>query len=160
MKFSENIYINKYNYCSDMSCLAILKVVSVCWWVTHFALLIYILFSVTEMLAFSCCLCLLVKLLIILKPVLWQVYRLFHSEFSLQCDVVFPLSVSTVLLFPCCIQCLLMSYSLSSYYFYPFFYLSFSNMFWKAVPMQNVTNPVILPSVYCTQGIPCPLNSM
>ena len=52
---------------SDISCVVVvLKVVSVYWWVTHAALLIYIFFSVTEMLAFSCCLCLLVKLLIVL----------------------------------------------------------------------------------------------
>jgi len=31
-----------------MRCLVILKVVSVYWWVTHAALLIYILFSVTD----------------------------------------------------------------------------------------------------------------
>jgi hypothetical protein len=41
---------------------------------------------------------------------------------------VFHLSVSSVLLFPWCIQCLLMSSSLSSHYFFPFFYLFFNNV--------------------------------
>ena len=34
------------------------------------------------------------------------------------------------------------------------FYLSFNNMFQKAVPTQNVTNLVSLPSFYCTQNVP------
>ena len=43
--------------------------------------------------------------------------------------------------------------SLSSHYFYPSFYLSFSNMFQQVVPAQDMTSPVILPSFYCMQNI-------
>ena len=35
----------------------------------------------------------------------------------------------------------------SSRYFYPSLYLSFNNVFQKAVPTQNVNNPVSLPSL-------------
>jgi len=39
-------------------------------------------------------------------------------------------------------------------------YLSFSTVFLKAVPTQDVTNPVSLPSFYCMQDIPLFLDPM
>jgi len=64
---------------------------------------------------------------------LQQIHSLFESEFSTQCDAVWQLT------FP---------FS-SSRHFNPFFYLSFNNVIYKAVPMQDVTNLVSLPSFYC-----------
>jgi DNA-directed RNA polymerase subunit N (RpoN/RPB10) len=43
----------------------------------------------------------------------------------------------------------LTSSSSSSHHFYPSLYLSFSNIFQKAVQMQDVTSPVSLPSFCC-----------
>jgi hypothetical protein len=39
-------------------------------------------------------------------------------------------------------------------------YLSFSNMFQKTVPTQDVTNPVSLPSIYYMYDIPLLLDSV
>ena len=74
-------------------------------------------------------------------------------------------------------QCFLFQFALSSHFFkiiqqlfnisfltFPshisFSYHSFSNMFWKAVPVQNVTIAVSLPSLYCVQDVPFLLDSM
>jgi hypothetical protein len=46
-----------------------------------------------------------------------------------------------------------MSSSSSNRHFHPSIYLSFSNMFWKAVPTQSVANPVRLVSLYCTMRL-------
>jgi len=69
---------------------------------------------------------------LILQFTLQQHHRLFESEFSTQCDAVWQLTSSF----------------LSSRHFNPFLYLSFNNVIYKAVPMQDVTNPVSLPSFY------------
>jgi hypothetical protein len=70
-----------------------------------------------------------------------SIHSLFQSEFSTEC-FIFPLPGSSRFLKA--IQSLLTSYSSSS----RLFYLSFNNLFQKAVPTQDVTNPVILRS--CT----------
>ena len=75
--------------------------------------------------------------------VLWPVHTLFQSEFSTECDLVLPLSVSSIFGFLQVIQQLLMSSSSSSSNFYPSFYRSFNNI-QKAVSVQDVTNPVSL----------------
>jgi len=51
------------------------------------------------------------------------------------------------------IQKLLASSSPSSRHFYHSLFLSLNNLFQKAVPTQDVTNPVILPSIYCMYDI-------
>jgi hypothetical protein len=63
---------------------------------------------------------------------------------------VYPLSVSSIIFFLKVIQYLLTSSSSSSRPFY----LSFNHVFQKAVPMQDVTNPVSLPSFYCMYDVP------
>jgi hypothetical protein len=52
------------------------------------------------------------------------------------------------------------SSSSSFRHFYPSLYLSFKNLFQKAVPTQNVTNPVSLPSVCCMYDIPLSIDCM
>ena len=48
-----------------------------------------------------------------------------------------------------------LGHPIAAYVFFLFFpsLISFSNMFYNAVPTQDVTNPVILPSVYCVWNI-------
>jgi hypothetical protein len=76
------------------------------------------------------------------KCVLWQVHSLFQSEFSRDCDLLLPLTIFTILSFPSsCLRRLPVSSILLS--------LSFSNIFQKATPTQDVTNPVNLPLFYC-----------
>ena len=48
----------------------------------------------------------------------------------------------------------------ASHPFYPSFYLSFSNSFYKPVPTQDVTNPVSLPFFFYMQDIPLPLDCL
>ena len=72
-----------------------------------------------------------------------QVCSLFQNMFSRECDLVLCLSSSSIffslkLFSSCCM-------SLSSCPFY----LSFDSMFQKAVPMQDMANPLSLPSFYC-----------
>jgi len=45
-------------------------------------------------------------------------------------------------------------------HFYPSVYLSFNNVFQKAVTMQDVTNMLRFPSFLCTQDIPLLLDSL
>ena len=54
---------------------------------------------------------------------------------------------------PQVIQQLLTSSSSASDYYYPFLYLSFNNVFYKAVPTQDVTYPFPLTSVYSVQDV-------
>ena len=98
-----------------------------------------------------------------------------HSFLGLPYDrsIVFPKasspqSVIQCFLFQCTVSSLLLkiiqqlltcSFS-SSCHFYPPFYLSFSNVFQKAVPTQDVFNPLSLPSFYYLQVIPLFLVSM
>ena len=79
----------------------------------------------------------------IVQFVLWQVHTLFQSEFSTECNLVLPLSNSSIINCLKVIQQLFMSSCSSSSNFCPSFYLSFSNI-QKAVSMQDVTNPFSL----------------
>ena len=85
-----------------------------------------------------------------------QVQSPFQSEFSKECDLVLPFqfTVSSPLLET--IQQLLMSSSSSFRHVYPslYTYLSFNYVFQKAVPTQDVTNPVSLRSFYGMKAIP------
>jgi hypothetical protein len=86
----------------------------------------------------------------ICQAVLRQVHSRCQSEFSTQCDLVLPLSISSILSFPLC-------YPVSAYIFFPVLpplYLSFNNVLYKAVPTQDVTNPVNLPSFTVCEIIP------
>jgi len=58
------------------------------------------------------------------------------------------------------IQYLLTSSSSFSCHFYPSFYLSFHNVFYKAVPMQNMTHRASLHSLYCIWDISFHLDCM
>jgi hypothetical protein len=75
------------------------------------------------------------------------------SSPTTQCDILLPLSVYGNF-FPA-------GHPVAAYLFllifpslYPSLYLSFNNVFQKAVPTLDVTNPVSLPSIYCTYDIP------
>ena len=81
-----------------------------------------------------------------------QFHSVFKSQFSTQCDLMFPLSVTSIIFFIKVIQQLLMSSPSSSRHFYP----SINSVFQKAVSSQSVTNPVSLPSSYCIQDTPPP----
>ena len=72
-------------------------------------------------------------------------------RFSTECDLVHPLLTSSIFSFPLHDQQLLISSSLSSHHLYPSLCLSYS-LFYKAVPMQDVSNPVSL-----LLGYSCPL---
>ena len=77
--------------------------------------------------------------------VLRQAHSFLQSDFSTECSLFqFPASC----LFLKVIQHLLTSSSSSSNRLHPSLYLSFSNMFQKAVLTQEVTNSVILPSLH------------
>jgi len=58
--------------------------------------------------------------------VLWHIHSLFQSEFSTDRDLVLPLSIFIILLFP---EGYSVSPSLSSCHFYLSLYITFSNMF-------------------------------
>ena len=65
-------------------------------------------------------------------------------------DLMLPLRNASILSpFLKAIQWLLTSSPSSYLHFYPSLYLSFNNVFQKAVPTQDMTNPVSLPSFYC-----------
>ena len=77
------------------------------------------------------------------------VHSLFQMEFSIPCDTYlfrFRLPVSYNFLN---VIYLLTSFSSSSRHFDHPFSLSFRNVTQKAVPTQDVTNPVSFPSLYC-----------
>ena len=93
------------------------------------------------------------------QSVFRQVYNLFQNQLYKEGDILLPLSISSTLSFPEGIQQLLMSFPSSSCHFYPSTYLSFNNVFQKAVLTQDVTNPVNLSFLYCTQEIPCLLST-
>jgi len=67
----------------------------------------------------------------------------------------FPVSSTFLKVF----QQLLTSSSPSCRHFYPSFYLSFNNLFQKAVPTQDVTSPANLPSFHILYSIPLPSDS-
>ena len=71
------------------------------------------------------------------------------KDFSTECDLVFPLSSNSISSLP---QGHLVAASSSSSSRSP--YLSFNNVFHKAVPTQYGTCPCSLPSSYCWQDIP------
>ena len=68
--------------------------------------------------------------------------------------ILFQFPVSS--LFRKAIKQLLTSSSSSSRHFYLSLHLSFNNVYYKAVPTQDVTNPVSLPSVYFMWDISVP----
>jgi hypothetical protein len=79
-----------------------------------------------------------------------QVHRFIRSEFSKQWDLVLPLSIFSILLFP-------QHHSIAAYVFFiiflsllSFLLYSFSNVLQNIVATQDVTNPAKLPPVYCT----------
>jgi len=86
------------------------------------------------------------------------VHSLFQSQFSTQCDLVLPLAISSILFFPLKVNssclCLLLRLPITSVF--PL-YLSLNSLFQKAVPTQDVTNPVSLTSFYCLYDVPLPL---
>jgi len=67
-----------------------------------------------------------------------QVHSPFQSQFSTQCDLMFPLSIYSILKV---IQQPPTYFSSSSRHFYPSLYLPFSKMFQNAVPTQYMTHP-------------------
>jgi hypothetical protein len=85
-----------------------------------------------------------------------QVHSLLQSQSSTHRDPVRPLEIFLKL-----IKWLLTFSSSPSRHFFPSLSLSFSNVLQKAVPMQDVTDPVSLPSIYCCMyDIPLLLESM
>ena len=76
---------------------------------------------------------------------------------AMQC-VLFKFSVSCLLLK---INKWLLTFPSSpSRHVCPSLYLPFKDVYQKTVPMQDVTNPVSLPSMYCMYDIPLLLESM
>jgi hypothetical protein len=73
--------------------------------------------------------------------VLRNVRRIFRSEFSRECDLLIPLSISSTFSLPSGHSQQLLTSSSSSF---PPVYLCFNNVFWKAVPKRKVTSPVFL----------------
>ena len=66
----------------------------------------------------------------------------FHIDFPKDCDLVLPVSISSVLQCP-------QNHPVAAYVFFLVLrslFLPFSNVFQNPVPTQHVTNPVILPS--------------
>jgi len=80
--------------------------------------------------------------------ILRKVHSLFQSHFSIECDIVLPLSISNILSFPKTIKQLLNSSSSSSCHFHSSLYPSYDTVFYKAVTTQDMTNPVSFPTVY------------
>ena len=68
-----------------------------------------------------------------------------QSEFSTECDLVFNLSIYSIQ-FPKGAKQLLTSSSSSSRHFFTSLFLSFNNVFQKAVSTQDMTKPVSLMS--------------
>ena len=76
--------------------------------------------------------------------VLRQIHSLFQSKLSEQRDLALPLKISSILSFP-------QDSPVAAYVFFLVFpsllsYLPLNNVLYKAVPAQDVTNPVSLPS--------------
>ena len=71
--------------------------------------------------------------------ILRHVHILFKNEFSKEWALVIPLSVSSILSFPKSHKSMLITSS-------PPYHLSFNNMLYMAAPMQDVNNPLSLPS--------------
>jgi hypothetical protein len=69
------------------------------------------------------------------------------------------LSISSILSFPQVYPLAVYVSSSHSGYFYPFIYLPFIKVFQKAVPKQNVANPLSLPPFFCRYDIPVLLDS-
>ena len=82
-----------------------------------------------------------------------QVHCLSKREFSIQCALVLPLSVSSILAFPWGhpVACLRHLSRLSATYI--LLNISFHSVFQKAVSTQYVTKPVSFPYFYCTYDI-------
>jgi hypothetical protein len=92
-----------------------------------------------------------------------------HSFCSLFCDrslshfkVIFQQNAIYCSLFNFQYSVFLLVHPIAAYVFFLFFpsLISFNNMFYYAVPPQDVTNPVILPSVYCVWNIPFLLDAV
>ena len=70
-------------------------------------------------------------------------HNLIENALSTECNLVLPLSLSKILSYP-------EGHPVSAYLFFAFLhvyhslYISFCNVFWKAVPMEHVTNAVKL----------------
>ena len=84
----------------------------------------------------------------------------FQSHFSTEGDLVLRLSICGILSYPLDHPVAAYFLSSSSPHFYPSHHLLFNNVFQKAVPTPNVTNPVRLSSFYCMQDIPLILGSI
>jgi len=83
------------------------------------------------------------------QSVLRYVHSHFHSQFATHCDLVLPLSIYSVLVLPA-------GHPVAAYLFFLIFpsLISFPlPSLQKAIPTQDVTNPVSLPSLYCTHDI-------
>ena len=74
---------------------------------------------------------------------------MFQSEFSTQSKLILSHSVASIFSFP-------KGHPLAAYAFFlvVFSLLSFSIVFYKAVPMQDVPNPVSFASFYCIYDVP------
>ena len=82
------------------------------------------------------------------------VHSLFQREFFIPCDTqCFRFQLPVSYNFLNVIQYLLTSSSSSSRHVDPSFSLSFHNVIQKAVPTQDVTNPVSVPSLCCILAI-------
>ena len=78
--------------------------------------------------------------------VLRQAHSLFQSEFSIQCDLVHLVSISSILSFP-------YGQPVAAYFFFLVFtsippFIFRSVMCFKTLPMQDVTNQINLVSFY------------
>lgn len=97
-----------------------------------------------------------IKSSFIKQPILHQLNSLFQSD-STECGLFqFPVSFR----FLNVIKQLLMSSSSLFCDFYSSSYLSLTNVFQKAVPTQDVTNQVSIPSSLCKQDTPFLPDSM
>jgi hypothetical protein len=80
----------------------------------------------------------------ILYPDLGEDHSPLQNEFStnFKCDPVFPLSNSSIFIFPSFYPVAAYIFFLVFPFLYIYFYLSFKNILQNAVSTQNVTNPV------------------
>ena len=85
------------------------------------------------------------------QSVFRQVHSHFQSNFSTGCNLVLLLSNCSILYFFKVTQQLITSSSSSSHHLHSSPYLPYNNVLQKAVRVPDVTNPVSLPSICCTQ---------
>ena len=92
-------------------------------------------------------------IIIFLQSALQQVHSPLQSEFFTECDLVLPFSIYSIP--PLSFKVIRLLPTCSTSYprhFYPSTYLSFDNVFAKAVLTEDVTNPLVF-LVFIVRGI-------